>query len=231
MPGFRAAACDHRHMSDTSGTEELRGGDPRERRRGRRSMERARRPTPRRWSEPPAWTPTECASGSITRRVAAVPTRGRVRRTRPAERSGDAFQQRFSSATPNRTAGVPRRDREPARPHDSGAGPWSPGTSALSVRGGGPGPRDALGLVRELRERELDRRGRRRDARRTPRAPALARATADTDVISMSPHQERRPKICRKNRKMLRTSMKMAAASGIASSLPARRKRLKSTTV
>ena len=47
----------------------------------------------------------------------------------------------------------------------------------------------------------------------------------------LAARQERRPKICRKNRKMLRTSMKMAAASGIASSLPARRRRLKSTTV
>ena len=37
---------------------------------------------------------------------------------------------------------------------DSGRWTLKPGTSALSVRGGGPGPRDALGLVRELRERD-----------------------------------------------------------------------------
>jgi hypothetical protein len=37
---------------------------------------------------------------------------------------------------------------------DSGRWTLEPGTSALSVRGGGPGPRDALGLVRELRERD-----------------------------------------------------------------------------
>ena len=29
-----------------------------------------------------------------------------------------------------------------------------PGTATLSVSGGGPGPRNALGLVRELRERD-----------------------------------------------------------------------------
>ena len=37
---------------------------------------------------------------------------------------------------------------------DSGRWKLEPGTATLSVRGGGPGPRDALGLVRELRERD-----------------------------------------------------------------------------
>ena len=37
---------------------------------------------------------------------------------------------------------------------DSGRWALEPGTAALSVRGGGPGPKDALGLVRELRERD-----------------------------------------------------------------------------
>jgi len=37
---------------------------------------------------------------------------------------------------------------------DSGRWTLEPGTSTLSARGGGPGPRDALGLVRELRERD-----------------------------------------------------------------------------
>ena len=37
---------------------------------------------------------------------------------------------------------------------ESGRWTLEPGTSALSVSGGGPGPRDALGLVRELRERD-----------------------------------------------------------------------------
>ena len=37
---------------------------------------------------------------------------------------------------------------------DSGRWVLEPGTDTLSVRGGGPGPRDALGLVRELRERD-----------------------------------------------------------------------------
>lgn len=42
---------------------------------------------------------------------------------------------------------------------------------------------------------------------------------------------QRRPNSCRKNRKTLKTSRKMPAASGIAASPPARRRRLKSTTV
>jgi hypothetical protein len=37
---------------------------------------------------------------------------------------------------------------------DSGRWTIEPGTSALSAHGGGPGPRDALGLVRELRVRD-----------------------------------------------------------------------------
>jgi hypothetical protein len=37
---------------------------------------------------------------------------------------------------------------------DSGRWAIEPGTTALSVSGGGPGPRDALGLVRELRDRD-----------------------------------------------------------------------------
>jgi hypothetical protein len=37
---------------------------------------------------------------------------------------------------------------------DSGRWSLEPGTSALAVRGDGPGPRDALGLVRELRVRD-----------------------------------------------------------------------------
>jgi hypothetical protein len=37
---------------------------------------------------------------------------------------------------------------------DSGRWTLEPGTSALAVRGDGPGPRDALGLVRELRVRD-----------------------------------------------------------------------------
>ena len=37
---------------------------------------------------------------------------------------------------------------------DSGRWTLEPGTDALSARGGGPGPRDALGLVRELRDRD-----------------------------------------------------------------------------
>ena len=37
---------------------------------------------------------------------------------------------------------------------DSGRWRLEPGTATLSVSGGGPGPRNALGLVRELRERD-----------------------------------------------------------------------------
>jgi transposase-like protein len=37
---------------------------------------------------------------------------------------------------------------------ESGRWTLEPGTATLSVSGGGPGPRNALGLVRELRERD-----------------------------------------------------------------------------
>jgi hypothetical protein len=37
---------------------------------------------------------------------------------------------------------------------DSGRWVLEPGTATLAVRGGGPGPNDALGLVRELRDRD-----------------------------------------------------------------------------
>ena len=44
---------------------------------------------------------------------------------------------------------------------DSGRWTLEPGTSILTVRGDGPGPSDALGLVRELRVRDwLDGEGR-----------------------------------------------------------------------
>jgi hypothetical protein len=44
---------------------------------------------------------------------------------------------------------------------DSGRWAIEPGTSALAVHGDGPGPRDALGLVRELRVRDwIDAEGR-----------------------------------------------------------------------
>lgn len=44
---------------------------------------------------------------------------------------------------------------------DSGRWAFEPGTSILTVRGDGPGPRDAMGLVRELRVRDwLDSEGR-----------------------------------------------------------------------
>jgi hypothetical protein len=43
---------------------------------------------------------------------------------------------------------------------DSGRWTVEPGTSALAARGGGPGPSDALGLVRELRVRDwIDQHG------------------------------------------------------------------------
>jgi len=54
---------------------------------------------------------------------------------------------------------------------------------------------------------------------------------APRGLRSSAPLQRSRPKSCRKNRKMLKMSMKMVAASGIASSCPPWRRRLKSTTV
>jgi hypothetical protein len=96
------------------------------------------------------------------------------------DNAGDWLRSQLDGAAARPAAG-PEPDSPPARPSGEdvlrGAGPhpldvpsaeqgialaaldsgrWAiePGTTALSVSGGGPGPRDALGLVRELRERD-----------------------------------------------------------------------------
>ena len=72
-----------------------------------------------------------------------------TRRPRPARRARIRCAARPAPARhPHRRAG--------RRPRGAGSGRWTiePGTSALAVHGDGPGPRDALGLVRELRVRD-----------------------------------------------------------------------------
>jgi hypothetical protein len=62
--------------------------------------------------------------------------------------------ERFSSAAPH-PLDVPTAEQGLALAAlDSRRWTIEPGTDALAVRGGGPGPSDALGLVRELRVRD-----------------------------------------------------------------------------
>ena len=72
-------------------------------------------------------------------------------RRRPATPSGEDL---FRDAGPH-PLDVPTPEQGTALAAlDSGRWTIEPGTTALSVSGGGPGPRDALGLVRELRDRD-----------------------------------------------------------------------------
>ncbi len=76
---------------------------------------------------------------------------GRAPRPGPAAPSGEDV---FREAEPH-PLDVPTMQQGTALAAlDSGRWTLEPGTSTLSVRGGGPGPRGALGLVRELRERD-----------------------------------------------------------------------------
>jgi hypothetical protein len=76
------------------------------------------------------------------------------------EQSGPARSEDTSWADPLRAAGpdpldTPTDDQGRALAAlDSGRWTVEPGTSALAAHGGGPGPSDALGLVRELRVRD-----------------------------------------------------------------------------
>jgi hypothetical protein len=71
-------------------------------------------------------------------------------RSRPATSGEDVFR----DAEPHPLDTPTARQGTALAALESGRWTLEPGTSALSVRGGGPGPRDALGLVRELRERD-----------------------------------------------------------------------------
>jgi hypothetical protein len=72
-------------------------------------------------------------------------------RRRPATADGEAI---FRDAEPD-PLDVPTKEQGTALAAlDSGRWTLEPGTATLSVNGGGPGPRNALGLVRELRERD-----------------------------------------------------------------------------
>jgi transposase-like protein len=76
---------------------------------------------------------------------------GAEARRRPAAQSGEEV---LRDAEPH-PLDVPTREQGVALAAlDSGRWTLEPGTATLSVSGGGPGPRNALGLVRELRERD-----------------------------------------------------------------------------
>ena len=72
-------------------------------------------------------------------------------RRRPAAPDGEVI---FRDAEPH-PLDVPTQEQGIALAAlESGRWTLEPGTATLSVSGGGPGPRNALGLVRELRERD-----------------------------------------------------------------------------
>ena len=75
----------------------------------------------------------------------------RAHRSEPEAPSGDDF---LRDAEPHPLDMPTAQQGTALAALDSGRWALEPGTSTLSVRGGGPGPRDALGLVRELRERD-----------------------------------------------------------------------------
>ena len=83
-----------------------------------------------------------CASSRWIRRRSRWPA-GASRRLAPL---GDAGPHPLDPPTAEQRAALAALD----------SGRWAiePGTSALAVHGDGPGPRDALGLVRELRVRD-----------------------------------------------------------------------------
>jgi len=76
---------------------------------------------------------------------------GRVPRSDPAPHPGEDV---FRDAEPHPLDLPTSQQGTALAALESGRWTLEPGTSTLSVRGGGPGPRDALGLVRELRERD-----------------------------------------------------------------------------
>jgi hypothetical protein len=72
-------------------------------------------------------------------------------RRRPATPDGETI---FRDAEPH-PLDMPTQEQGTALAAlESGRWTLEPGTATLSVSGGGPGPRNALGLVRELRERD-----------------------------------------------------------------------------
>jgi len=73
---------------------------------------------------------------------------------REPRRPGPSGEDLFRDAEPHPLDVPTRQQGEALAALDSGRWTLEPGTETLSVRGGGPGPRDALGLVRELRDRD-----------------------------------------------------------------------------
>lgn len=85
---------------------------------------------------------------------AADPSDPREQAVRPAPSSSQPDDGTFATAGPH-PLDLPTDDQGAALAAlDSGRWTVEPGTNALSVHGQGPGPSDALGLVRELRVRD-----------------------------------------------------------------------------
>lgn len=122
----------------------------------RRSIERASRTDPEDLMRAAGVDPDQVrewvdGAGDWLRAQVEGAAGGRRERREPAAPSSDAL---FRDAEPH-PLDVPTQEQGIALAAlDSGRWTLEAGTSTLSVRGGGPGPRDALGLVRELRERD-----------------------------------------------------------------------------
>ncbi len=164
---------------------------------------------------------------SCFRRSTASSWPGRPRSTSRTSTTGQSRRRPDSRPDAAPAASRRRRRRDPARRdrRDSGRR-----RSARGCRRGGVGI--------NARNRGADQRRRRdradprsRLARQGSRAMALVRRARAGAVTRPAGAQDERPNNRRNSRNTLRTSRKIPAAIGIASSVPARRRRLKSTTV
>jgi hypothetical protein len=97
------------------------------------------------------WLRTQADAFNTSQSESAPAAEPRGSESRPADTPWTAFP---AGAGPD-PLDVPSDDQGRALAAlDSGRWEVEPGTSALSARGDGPGPSDALGLVRELRVRD-----------------------------------------------------------------------------
>jgi hypothetical protein len=156
-PGTVQATCDHALMTDDE-------RNPRNFEQAareiadelRRSIERASQTDPEEIMRAAGVDPDQVrewvdTAGEWLRSQVEGATGGREPRPGPATPSSDEL---FRDAEPH-PLDVPTPEQGIALAAlDSERWTLEPGTAVLSVRGGGPGPRDALGLVRELRERD-----------------------------------------------------------------------------
>ena len=112
----------------------------------------AREP-PRRGDRPPH-APEESPFRSPPRRRRVTPPSPRRQSKRPGMRHRPAVGDALRGAAPNPLDRPSAEQGEALAALDSGRWTLEPGTEALASVGEGPGPSDALGLVRELRVRD-----------------------------------------------------------------------------